>query len=218
MHQENFHEQVSMTTKEQHKRTTIYHQIASTIHAKSADYPRTASPLISSFETRSSKIYIDEIRQREEEERGLNLLNNRFANYLNQIKILGDKNINLRHQIDEIYQKYTEHIEEENQSDNKKPNSSEIELNNLRKQINEEVRAQTLIQIRLQRADYDKKYYKNKLKFFSTTHQIQILQQQLDANLYELNFFKEQYQKQEQNLQVIKEISKTFTGRTRVFE
>jgi hypothetical protein len=187
------HEDISMTTISHHKTDTI--------RAKSVDYPRIASPRISSFKTRSSMIYIDELRRKEaEEERGLNLLNNRFANYLEQIKTLGERNIQLRRQIDDIHQKYTKHIEEEKP---KNSNASEIECNHLRQQLNNESQKLISSKIRLQRADHDQKYYQNQFKFFSTTEQIHIIKQQFDASLYELNQLKEQYRKQEQNLQVI---------------
>lgn len=169
-------EDISMTTNE--------------IRSKSVDHTRTRSSL-----TRSSAIYIDEIRRIEEEEQyGLNILNNRFANYLNKIKILADKNITLHHQIDETHRKYMEDNEEEQR------NLSEIQFNNLRQELNKEFKSLLLYQTRFQRADYDKKYYKNKLKYFSTTNQSQ---QQLDNYIYELNLLKEQYKKQEENLQVI---------------
>jgi hypothetical protein len=195
----NSHEDVSMTTQEQQTRIT------SDVRAKSADYSQTGSSMMSSMKTRTSSIYTDQIRRiQEEEERGLNTLNNRFADYLNQIKSLGDININLRHQIDDIYKKYTENIEEENQIDDKTSHSFEIEYNNLHRQLINELQKLISFQIRFQRADYDKKYYKTKVKLFSSTDQIQIMKQQLDANLYELNLLKERYQKQEKNLQVIK--------------
>jgi hypothetical protein len=179
-----------MTTEKQ--QTIIDHKITSKIRAKSADYPRTASPMVSSSKTRSSTLYVNGLFRIEEEERGLNTLNNRFAIYLNKIKTLGDININLRRQIDDIYQKYMGY-------------SSEIEFNNLRRQLNDELGKSLSLQICLQHADYDKKYYKNKLKIFSTADQDQIIKQQFDASLYELNLLKEQYQKKEQNLQVIKD-------------
>jgi len=45
--------------------------------------------------------------------------------------------------------------------------------------------------------------YKNKLKSFSITHQIQFMEQQLNTQFYELNLLKGQHQKQQENLQVI---------------
>jgi hypothetical protein len=192
MHQEttiNFHEDVSMTTQEQQ---------TSDVRSKSTDYSQTGSSIMSSIKTRASSIYTDQIRRiQEEEERGLNTLNICFADYLNKIKNLGDININLRRQ-----------IEEEKQIDNKTSNSFEIEYNYLRQQLMNESQILISCQIRLQRANYDKKYYKNKVKLFSATDQIQIMKQQFDANLYELNLLKEQYEKQEKSLQVIKNHSR----------
>jgi hypothetical protein len=78
----------------------------------------------------------------------------------------------------------------------------EIQCNDVRRQLNNELQKLISSQIRLQRADHDKKFYKNKLKLFSTSEQSHSIKHQLDANLYELNCLKEQYEKQNKDLQV----------------
>ncbi|CAF4588688.1 unnamed protein product [Rotaria sp. Silwood1] len=185
--------------QQQHRRTTIY---LSNVHAKSADYFQPTSTIISSSSTRASTIHVNELHKTEDDNGKIELttLNNHFENYLNQIKILANRNINLRHEIANILQTYMSPMEEEKQNDNKNSCSLEIEFNNLRQQLNHELRKLIKIQTRLQRADYDKKYYKNKVRLFSKSDQYQIIQQQLDAYVYELNLLKEQYEKQEQNL------------------
>jgi hypothetical protein len=171
--------------------------------SKSADYPRRASSMVSSSKTRLTTISVDEVRRTSEDERHrLTILNNRFADYLDRIKTLADRNINLRRQIDAIYQKYTGYNDEKESNYTKNHRSSEIEFDNLRRQLNNELRQLISTQIRFQRADYDKKIYKNKFKFFSTSDQNQLMQQQLNSNLYELDLLKQQYDKRNQELQV----------------
>ncbi|CAF2908764.1 unnamed protein product [Rotaria sp. Silwood2] len=187
--------------EEQQTRTTIYH---SDIHAKNADHFQPASTMISSSSIHTTKMPVDELYQTEDDDKKIELttLNNHFENYLNQIKILANKNINLRHEIVNILQTYMGHMEEEKENNNKNSSSLEIEFNNLRRQLNNELRKLISTQTRLQHADYDKKYYKNKVKIFSNSDQYQIIQQQFNAYLYELNLLKEQYEKEEQNLLV----------------
>lgn len=171
---------------------------------------------IRTADTRSSVVYIDEIRSAEEEgeKQELNILNSRFGNYLDKIKQLATVNTNLRRQVDDAYRKYMGHIDgqliENNNNNNKTKiyqHPSEIKLNNLRKQINDEVRAQTLIQIRLQRADYDIKFYQKNIKILASheqkqTEQIRIMRQQLEVNILELDQLKRQYDRRGQDLQV----------------
>ena len=164
--------------------------------------------------TRSSTVFIDELRltQEEGEKRELNTLNNRFINYLNKIKHLANINANLRRQVDEAYRKYIGHTDEQQieiNNEKKYQHPSEIQLNNLRKQINNEVRVQTLLQIRLQRADYDIKFYQNNIKLLSKydykqSEQVCTMKQQLEINLHELEQLKRQYEQREQDLQVRK--------------
>jgi hypothetical protein len=191
--------------EEQQTRTTIYPKKPNGIRSKSADYPRTTPAVVSSSSnTRSTTIYTDQFHRikNEDEKRGLTKLNNRFANYLNKIKNLADINIKLRHEIDDIHKKYMRYNEEEKPLDNENDNSLEIQCNNVRRQLNNELRKLISSQIRLQRADHDKKFYRNKLKLFSTSEQNHSIKQQLDANSYELNCLKEQYEKQNKDLQV----------------
>jgi hypothetical protein len=195
--------------------------------AKSADQSRTVPMPLSTYTkptsrlsrasnriagTRSSTAYIDELRATEDEgeKRELNLLNSRFGNYLDKIKHLANINANLRQQVDDAYRKYMGHTDIGiNKLSKQYQHPSEIQLNNLRKQINDEVRSQTLIQIRLQRADYDIKFYQNNLKLLASndqkqSEQIRIMRQKLEANLHELEQLKRQYEKREQDLQVNK--------------
>lgn len=169
--------------------------------------------------TRSSTMYIDELHttQQEGEKRELNTLNHRFGNYLDKIKTLVTVNTNLRRQVDNAYRKYIGHTEEEPSTDiNQKNNKDlikkyqhpcEIKLNHLRQQINEEVRGQTLLQIRLQRADFDIKFYQNNIKLLTShdqkqSEQIRMMQQQLESNVQELEHLQRQYQRQDQDLNV----------------
>jgi hypothetical protein len=173
----------------------------SSIRTKSADFPRTVLPMEFSFKSRSSTILIDELHRMEKEEQELNTLNNRFATYLNKIINLGDMNVKLRRQIDDIHQTYKENGKENAPIGR---NLLETEFNNIRRQLNTELQKLIFVRTQFQRADYDKKYYKNQLKFFSTSDQLATVQQQFDANLYELNLLKEQHAKQIEELQVIK--------------
>lgn len=137
------------------------------------------------------------------EKRELNLLNNRFGNYLEKIKHLATINAHLRRQVDDVYRKYI---------DEKSPHASQLQLNYLRDQINEEVRAQTTIQIRLQRAEYDIKFYQNNMKLFATvdqqqSQQIQQMRQQFQFSVHEFEQLKEQYQHRERDLQVLSKYS-----------
>lgn len=137
----------------------------------------------------------------EGEKHELNLLNNRFGNYLEKIKHLATINAHLRRQVDDAYRKCVGH------TDDKTPHPSQLQLNYLRDQITEEVRAQTTIQIRLQRAEYDMKFYQNNIKLFSTvdqqqSQQIQQMRQQLQFSVEEFEQLKEQYSHRERDLQV----------------
>ncbi|CAF4175052.1 unnamed protein product, partial [Rotaria magnacalcarata] len=112
--------------------------------------------------------------------------------YLNKVKSLANINIDLRQKIVNVLQG---NVEEE------KSNSLEIKFNHLRQELNDELQRLISINVRLQRADYDKKYYYHKIRSFSNSNQRQIMTQQLDSSLYELNLLKEQYTKQQENLQ-----------------
>jgi hypothetical protein len=171
---------------------------------------------------RSSIAHIDELRtaQQETEKHELNTLNSRFGNYLDKIKHLANINANLRRQVDDAYRKYIGQTDEHYIDINNTTkhlfktyqNPSEIQLYQLRKQITDEVRAQTVIQIRLQRADYDIKFYQNNIKLLNShdqkqSEQVRTMRQQLEVNLHELEQLKQQYQGREQDLQVTKNLS-----------
>lgn len=173
----------------------------------------TITPMISSSKNvdrnRMSKkssrtTNIDEIRtiEIEGEKRELNLLNNRFGNYLDKIKHLAQINAHLHRQVDDAYRKYIGPTDSKSSS-----HPIPIQLTQFRERINEEVRAQTLIQIRLQRAQYDLKFYQNNIKIFAQydqqqSQQVQLMRQQLQFTLEELQQLKEQYQKREEDVQV----------------
>lgn len=129
-----------------------------------------------------------------EEQHGLQDLNDRFAFHLESIKHLADNNVGLRAQIDGVYQRYME--------DDPSPHSPPSKWMTVRRQLNAELRQLATLQIRLQRADHDRKYYADKLRLFSSAEQAQLLQQKLNADVYELQFVKEQYEKQRISLQV----------------
>ncbi|CAF3330249.1 unnamed protein product [Rotaria sp. Silwood2] len=169
--------------------------------------------------THSNTIHIDELHQTQQEceKHELDILNKRFGNYLDKIKHLANINANLRQQVDNAYRKYMGHNEEQEieiKNDNKiiikkYQHPYEIQLNNLRKQINNEVRSQTLVQIRLQRADYDIQFYQNNIKLLTLheqkqSEQIRTMKQQLEVNLQELEQLKRQFENREQDLQMYK--------------
>ncbi|CAF1480801.1 unnamed protein product [Rotaria sp. Silwood1] len=173
----------------------------------------------STVDNHSNTIYIDKLHetQQECEKQELNLLNKRFGNYLDKIKHLANINANLRRQVDNAYRKYMGQYEEQDieiKNDNKiiikkYQHPYEIQLNNLRKNINNEVHAQTLVQIRLQRADYDIKFYLNNIKLLTLheqkqAEQIRKIRQQLEINLQELEQLKQQCENREQDLQMYK--------------
>ena len=163
------------------------------IRSKSVDF----RSMESSFKTRSSAVHIDELHRIEKEEQELNQLNHRFATYLNKISHLGEMNIHLRRQIDEFRREYLEN----------KENSPAKQLKTIQREMNIEVGQLTHVQTRLQRATYDKKYYRNQWQLFSTTDQQSTMQQQLNANLYELSLLKQQYNRQMADLQVSEDFS-----------
>ncbi|CAF0993442.1 unnamed protein product [Adineta ricciae] len=142
----------------------------------------------------------------EDEQEGLNVLNNRFASYLEKIKELADLNIILRTQIDNFHQTY-------------KPTqlSFQTELQKLRRQLNQELRQYLASQLRLERAEYDRKYYRNKLQLFSSTQQLQTLQQKLEADQFELGFLKEHYEKQQQDIQLNKKLYDEYVTKLNVY-
>jgi hypothetical protein len=202
-----------------HSRTSLNEAIpmaSSSLSTYISNFNNPTTTSRSSRTTRSSTGYIDELRtaQEEGEKRELNILNDRFGNYLDKIKHLANINANLRRQVDDAYRKYIGHTDEQQIELNNNKNlikkyqhPSEIKLNNLRKQINDEVRAQTLIQIRLQRADYDIKFYQKNIKLLTThdhkqSEQIHLMRHQLEVNLNELEQLKQQYERREQDLQV----------------
>ncbi|CAF1233802.1 unnamed protein product [Adineta ricciae] len=187
----------------------------------------SASTHITSCPSRSSTIYIDEMHtaQQEVEKRELNTLNGRFGNYLDKIKHLVNVNANLRRQVDQAYRKYIGHTEEEREdahSNRKYLHPCESQLLHLRKQINEEVRAQTLLQIRLQRADFDIEFYQHNIKVLTShdqkqSEQVQYLRQQLNVNLQDLEHLKRQYERQEQDLNTYKSQYKEYTEKLMKF-
>lgn len=164
--------------------------------------------------TRSSSAYIDELQatQHEGEKRELSTLNHRFGNYLDKIKSLASVNAQLRRQVDRAYRKYIGHTEEEAPSDARSSNKQyqhpcELQLNALRRQINEEVRTQTLLQIRSQRAEFDIKFYQTNIKSLTAhdhkqAEQIRMMRHQLEASVQELEQLKRRYERQGQDLNV----------------
>ncbi|CAF1521789.1 unnamed protein product [Adineta ricciae] len=152
----------------------------------------TSETTVRTFDRRSTTKRLSAI-DIEDEQEGLNILNNRFASYLEKIRELADLNVILRTQIDNFRQTY-------------KPTqlSFQSELQKLRRQLNQELRQYLTSQLRLERAEYDRKFYRNKLQLFSSTEKLQILQQKLETDQFELDFLKEHYEKQQQDLQLNK--------------
>lgn len=198
-------DQTDNTVKEAERREVKMNIHNTHLRSKSADYLQHVSTAMSSLNTRSATIHVDKIHSihnMDYEKRELTALNNHFEKYLSKIKTLADMNIKLRRKILLINQTYMDHSNDVGQTDNQSRNSLETQYINLRRQLNNELGKLVIVVIRLQRADYDTKYYKNKVQLFSETDRNQILEQQLNANLYELNLLKQQYEKQDQELQV----------------
>ncbi|CAF1158308.1 unnamed protein product [Didymodactylos carnosus] len=85
------------------------------------------------------------------------------------------------------------------------------QLLSLRDEINDEVRQQTLTQIRLQRANYDTEFYRNEIKFLinydsTQNDKLKQMKQQLEQNTYELDQLKTQYEKRENDLIRLKQL------------
>lgn len=140
---------------------------------------------------------IDELYRIDKEEQELNRLNHRFATYLNTIIHLGEINIHLRQQIDEIRGNYLENTGN--------PFAKQRKI--IQRDMNIELDKLTHVQTRFQRATHDKQYYRNQLQLFSTTDHQSAMQQQLNANLYELNLLKNQHKHQLADLQVSEDSS-----------
>ncbi|CAF3620939.1 unnamed protein product [Rotaria socialis] len=162
----------------------------SDISEKMIDFTRPTPKM-----TTPTAIRLSTIDEDEDDKVGLAKLNNNFENYLTKVKILANINIDLRQEIVNVLQS---NAEEE------KSNSLEIKFNHLRQELNDELKRLVSIYVRLQRADYDKKYYYHKIRSFSNSDQLQIVTQQLDSSVYELNLLKQQYVQQEENLQTCK--------------
>lgn len=92
----------------------------------------------------------------EDERNCLNNLNVRFEKHLEEIRLLVSVNENLREQIKKTRRNMVEGLSIDS--------SIELELTNLKKNLNEETRLENLEKIRLSRALSDLKFYQNKLK------------------------------------------------------
>jgi hypothetical protein len=180
-----------------------------------------SQPMKSSMSTstlhvaRSSRIYIDQLRTKEyeDERRELTTLNDRFDTYIERIKSLVNINGNLRRQVNQAYRKCIADMNEQsidtNISNNVRVDQHPLEtpLNQLRQHINDNVQMQTLIDIRLQRADYDINFYRLQLTQLNDherkqNERIRTMQQQLQSNLHELEQLKQQHHRYEDELQV----------------
>ncbi|CAF1282412.1 unnamed protein product, partial [Didymodactylos carnosus] len=85
------------------------------------------------------------------------------------------------------------------------------QLINLRNKITDEVRHQTSVQIRVQRADHDIKFYKNEIKCLNNcdlteNNKLNQMKQELEHNVYELEQLKKQYDKREDDLEKLKQL------------
>lgn len=126
----------------------------------------------------------------------LSSLNQRFSQYLDKIKTLAQINANLHRQVEEAYRKYT----------GQSYGESQLELNRLRDEITAAVRGQTTIQLRSQRAEYDRQFYLNALKSFppDQSKQIQAMEEQLKGKRNLVERLHQEYQKKEENVQLEK--------------
>ena len=89
------------------------------------------------------------------EQQTLNKLNQRFQIYLQQIQVLADENKKLNEKRNQIQ---TECLTSENSS------TVITKFAQLTKQIEEQIREKTKVQNRLQRAEYDRKFFTRQLK------------------------------------------------------
>ena len=196
----------STKTSDRKTRRIINHHLE---RAKSADPSRKTmnetlqTDSVASRVSRLSTNFIDELRSNEHdnEKRQLNTLNERFENYLNKIKNLATLNEKLRRQVDAAYREYI------GRGEANAVHPSESQLNALRQQINEHVRAQNLIQIRLQRAEYDTKFYQTNVKLLLAHDQkhnelVPTLKKKCDATRLELAEIKQKFEEREKDLQV----------------
>lgn len=138
-------------------------------------------------------------RQENDDERNvLNDLNARFDTYLGRIKELATLNKDLRSQIDQTCRTFV----------GEKDSSALMgKFRQLCQQINQQVRDQTLVEIRCQRAAYDRKAYGTYIKRLLMDDQdqkdrVQMFEQQLEAKVYELEQWQKQHKHREQDLQV----------------
>ncbi|CAF0821875.1 unnamed protein product [Didymodactylos carnosus] len=187
-----------------------------------------------------SKFIDDYMTHQIGEKRELIILNSRFEDYLNKTKRLVHLNTNLRRQVDDAYRRYMgrttdfdEEVEKdinynednrENRARKRSPNEGEKaiqqknfnhpqdkQLINLRNKITDEVRHQTSVQIRVQRADHDIKFYKNEIKCLNNcdlteNNKLNQMKQELEHNVYELEQLKKQYDKREDDLEKLKQL------------
>ena len=141
-------------------------------------------------------------RQKNDEERTvLHDLNARFDTYLGRIKELATLNKDLRSQIDQTCRTYLGHVGEKSSS------ALMDKFRQLCQQINQQVRDQTLVEIRSQRAAYDRKAYGTYIKRLLMDDQdqkdrVKTFEQQLEAKVYELEQWQKQHKHREEDLQV----------------
>lgn len=128
------------------------------------------------------------------ERRTLNVLNSRFEIYLKQLKELPERNKTLQEQI--------EHL-----SNQRSSISLTEQFRELSEQINEQVRKNLKIEIRSQRAEYDRKSFGNHLKIALLDEEerkesIRRVKHELESKVHELTQWEKHYENRKEDLQV----------------
>ena len=136
----------------------------------------------------------------------LNSLNHRFETYLNRIKDLAKLNQNLHEQIDGFYEKSNANVNEQSSYRLVK------KFRELCLEINEQVRENVHIEIRSQRAEYDRKSYGNHLKIVLMNEQdskdsILKYEYEVDSKSSELTQWEKHYEHRKKDLQVFSLLS-----------
>lgn len=131
-------------------------------------------------------------------DRELSSLNRRFSDYLHKIQRLVQINGELHRQVENAYENYFGISQYEKHS----------ELNHLRDKLENEVRQQTLISIRCQRADYEREFYLNALKILPVdqTKEIQEIEDKFRMTRDEFERLRHEFQRNEENVRLNKNL------------
>ena len=133
-----------------------------------------------------------------ESTRELSALNQRFSVYLQKIRNLAQINAELHREVEKAFGNFVG----QNQSD------KYLLLTQLREKITDEVRAQTSIHIRCQRAEYEREFFVDALKTLPAEQKNELKQMddQLKVRRDELERLQQQCQRKETDVQTSKEL------------